>query len=433
MYTIAKLHFSRMLFGAVFALATLPPLSNESEAADRTLLDSLEQKGLITHEEAAAIAKESAVQVLARPTTKSLRLSSRFQIQYEWLDSEAYSGGGSPAYGSANGFNVRRFFLQADADLGGGWQTRFSVDLARSELTSIFTDTYLSKKIESQWLDGKLILGYTRPGFALEDMTSSFAMTAIERSAATMYWTGDANNRRLGVGSRYMGVHWRGNIRQVEGLSYNLSITNAYQFSPTEIEERQYCYRDNKLAYWAGVHYAVSAGDFKLKCGLYSMYSTSANYNMGLVDSASIGSINPYFTGNFGDLYFWGDYLASIVADGKTSAGGAYEQANPYGLNFAVEYRFDIGEYGKIAPTFRYSWVDTNGRGIRINDAQRHSPRIGSLYDNVQEFYAGVNWYFDGELKVKLGYSYAQFSGDCRGGNAFADSSSVRIQFQMRL
>ena len=52
-----------MLFGAVFALATLPPLSNESEAADRTLLDSLEQKGLITHEEAAAIAKESTAGV----------------------------------------------------------------------------------------------------------------------------------------------------------------------------------------------------------------------------------------------------------------------------------------------------------------------------------------------------------------------------------
>ena len=105
---------------ALFAASILQPFSSRSEAADKTLLDALEQKGVITREEAAAIAKESAMQVSARPETKSFRLSSRFQIQYEWLDSEAYSGGGSPAYGSVNGFNVRRFFLQADADLGGG-------------------------------------------------------------------------------------------------------------------------------------------------------------------------------------------------------------------------------------------------------------------------------------------------------------------------
>ena len=165
------------------------------------------------------------------------------------------------------------------------------------------------------------------------------------------------------------------------------------------------------------------------------MYSSGANYNMGRTNSASIYSINPYYSGNWRNLYFWGDYMASGVADGR-KVGTGYAQANPYGVNFSIEYRFDIGECGKIAPTFRYSWVDTGGRGLRISDAQRQATNSGTTYNNAQDFYIGVNWYLRGDdLKIQLGYTYVQYSGvpSDKHSDSFADSSSVRLQFQMKL
>ncbi len=423
---IFRVFFASLLFYPVFSRAL----------SDRAMLDALVDKGVISDEEARAISKESAGQVVALPPeAKSVKLSSRFQLQYEWIDDEVYSGAASPMYSCSQGFILRRFFIQADADLGAGWETTISVDLARSFANSIFTDTYLSKKIDGDYLSGKLYLGYMKPGFAIEDVFSSFSLNAIERSAATMYWTGAANNRRLGIGNRYMGVRWNGEIKQVEGLSYILAITNAYQLSPCEIDQLSYNYDDNHLAYWASLHYALKGDDWSLKVGVYSMYSSGANYNMGLTNSASIYSVNPYFVARWGNFYFWGDYMASGVSDGR-KIGAGYAQANPYGLDFSVEYRFDIGEYGQIAPTFRYSWVDTGGRGIRITDAQRQSRDIGGLYNNAQDFYVGVNWYLRGDnFKIQLGYTYVQYSGsfDDKSASSFADSSSVRLQFQMKL
>ena len=430
-----RFNFAEFAIRAFFlALTAVVPFA--AEASDKAVLDALVEKGILTPEEARNISKESAGQVVKmRPQTKSLKLSSRFQLQYEWIDDQVYSGAGSPAYDSSQGFIVRRFFIQADADLGGGWDARFSVDLARSYVNSVFTDTYVSKKIDGEYLSGRLYLGYMKPGFAIEDVFSSFSLNAIERSAATMYWTGAANNRRLGVGNRYMGVRWNGDIKQVKGLSYILSVTNAYQLSPTEIEELSYNYGDNHLAYWASVHYSTGGEDWNLKVGTYSMYSSGANYNMGRTNSASIYSINPYYSGNWRNLYFWGDYMASGVADGR-KVGTGYAQTNPYGVNFSIEYRFDIGEYGKIAPTFRYSWVDTGGRGLRISDAQRQATNSGTTYNNAQDFYIGVNWYLRGDdLKIQLGYTYVQYSGvpSDKHSDSFADSSSVRLQFQMKL
>lgn len=393
-----------------------------SHASDKAMLDAFVAKGLLTPQEASVLAKESAEVVRSVESTKSLKLSARFQLQYEWIDAESYNP--FRDYACSQGFIVRRFFIQADADLGGAWDARVSVDMARSRMNSILTDTYVSKKIDA--LDGRIFLGYMKPGFSVEDMFSSFGLNAIERSAATMYWTGAANNRRLGVGNRYMGVRWNGDIGG--GLSYMLAITNAYQLSPTELDELSYQYTDNHFAYWASVHYKTSGDDWSFKTGVYTAYSSDANYNMGATGSASILSLNPYFVAECGGLRLWGDFLASGVADGK-KVGGNYTQANPYGLNFSVEYRFAAGEFGEIAPTFRYSWVNTDGRGLRIVDAQRQSKNIGKLYNSVQEFYVGLNWYLRGDnLKFQLGYDYLQYSG---GG--FADSSSIRVQMQMKL
>lgn len=115
-----------------------------SHASDKGMLDAFVAKGLLTPQEASVLAKESAEVVRSVESTKSLKLSARFQLQYEWIDAESYNP--FRDYACSQGFIVRRFFIQADADLGGGWDARVSVDMARSRMNSILTDTYVSKK-----------------------------------------------------------------------------------------------------------------------------------------------------------------------------------------------------------------------------------------------------------------------------------------------
>ncbi|MBQ6534609.1 MAG: hypothetical protein IJI37_05510 [Opitutales bacterium] len=237
------------------------------------------------------------------------------------------------------------------------------------------------------------------------------------------------------MGGRYAGVMWNGKVKQIDGLTYNISITNAFHLSPHETPGLEYNYKHNSPAYWFGARYDRKFGEVKLAVGGYSMYSDSANQNMGLSNSTPVYGLNPYLVGEWEGLYFFGELVSSGVSAGR-KAGGSVTQANPYGINALFEYRVDIGDYGKIAPVFRYCWLDTGGRGMRMGDIQRHAANVGALYNNAQEFYAGLNWYIRGDdLKLQIGYSYITLSGAAENRHSadVGESSAVRMQFQIRL
>jgi len=428
-----KVHSINIVSGAVCAvLLSFAATASTAfaESSEKLLLDKLVQKGVLTPEESMNIAKQSTAAVAVTPDkkTKSVRVGARFQTQYEYIDSNFYAGAGSPVDQSNMGFIIRRLFIQTEADLGGGWEAKAVLDMARSESTSYLNDVYVSKKFDYEYFSGKLYAGYMKPGLSYEDALSTFALDAVETSAVTNYWTCPINSRRLGVGNRYTGLRWNGNVKQVEGLTYILAVTNSYQLSPTAIANA-----DNRLAYWGSVHYAKKIDGVSLKGGVYTMYSSEANSSV--TPSSSIYTVSPYITLNYGGWYIWSSYTASGVENGKT-VGGSYAQANPYGVDVSIEYRFDVGEFGKIAPIFKYSWIDTNGRGVQMSDVQRHATSVGGSFNNVQEFYGGINWYLRGEdLKLQIGYSYMQFSGTPSDKNADygGDAGAFRMQLQVKM
>ena len=402
-------------------------------ASEKSALDGYVECGILTPQEAAEISKSVAAVEPGRPETKKLRFSSRLQLQYEWTDSSMVSGySGSAGRSDSSSFLARRVFLQADADLGGGWKAQFGVDLARSQANSFLIDNYVAKSFEGDYVDGTLYLGYMKPQFIYEEVMPSFNLNAIERSPATMFWSGAASATRMGVGNRYAGVRWNGNVRQIPGLAYVLSVTNSYQLSPEDGRGPSSKLIDNSLAYWFSASYSLKGKEdpWKLKIGAYTMYSSSANRD----NNSAIYSVNPYVAGSWGDLSFWAEYIGSVVADGRMSAEGTREQCSPYGVNFCAEYLFDAGDFGKAGPVFRYCWLDTGGRGIRISDAVRHAPNVGGSYGTVQDFYAGVNWYLRGnDLKIQFGYEYSQFSGPIAGAPHCAEAHAARVQFQMKM
>lgn len=404
-------------------------------AAEKSALDGYVKCGILSPQEAAEISKSAVSVVPKRPEARRLRLSTRFQLQYEWTDSSMVSEySGARGRSDTSSFLARRVFVQADADLGGGWSAQFGVDLARTQANSFLIDNYVAKSVDGEYIDGTLYLGYMKPQFIYEETTSSFELSAIERSPATMFWSGAASSTRMGVGNRYAGVRWNGNVRQVPGLAYVLSVTNSYQLSPEAGRAPSSKLIDNSLAYWFSASYSLGgkSDPWKLKIGAYTMYSSSANRD----NNSAIYSANPYVAGSWGNLNFWAEYIGSVVADGRRSASGAREQCSPYGVNFCAEYLFDAGDFGRAGPVFRYCWLDTDGRGIQMSDAVRQAPNVGGSYDTVQDFYAGINWYLRGnDLKIQFGYEYSQFSGYAAGraGSHCAEAHAARVQFQMKM
>ena len=140
--------------------------------------------------------------------------------------------------------------------------------------------------------------------------------------------------------------------------------------------------------------------------------------------------LNPYVKLSAYGFSLWSEFLMANMEDAKNN----YTQdATPMGVNVGIEYKFDIGEFGAIAPTVRYSWIDTDGRGIKVSDGVRNA--YGDTgFDRGQSIYAGLNWYINGNaLKFQIGYEYAKLEGSPTDSSAVqsAVANAVRAQMQV--
>lgn len=413
----------------VVAAALLSLAALYSNAQDKATLDLLVSKGVITKEEASKLSKGNVKIVAKDKNVKGIKITGRVQTQYENINVEGFGAAGTSHATSKNDFIMRRLFLGAEANLGSGWSGTVVADFGRSgDDKNYLENAYITKAIDWELLHGKLDIGYKKVNFGFEENTSASKLLSVERSLATRYWTEGNNGRRLGFGARHTGIFWNGKIDEIEGLEYGAAVTSPYNDNPTEIPSSA----DNTLAYWANVAYSGSIEeDISFKIGVnfgYSPDTTSTN-----VSGGSVWGLNPYVTANLYGFNIWGEFLISGIENGDITRT---EDATPMGVNVGIEYRFDIGEWGKIGPTVRYSWLDTDGRGVSVSDGIRNAnnaPGYSSFYA-AQSVYAGVNWYIMGDsVKFQLGYEWAQFNGTPSNKSAsnFAESNTVRAQMQI--
>ena len=144
----------------------------------------------------------------------------------------------------------------------------------------------------------------------------------------------------------------------------------------------------------------------------------------------AVYGVNPYVALSAFGLDIWSDFLLAQVENGKN---GYTQDAMPMGVNIAAEYKFDIGEFGKLAPAVRYSWIDTDGRGIKMSDGVRNA-NASTTYNAGQSVYVGLNWYIMGnDLKFQIGYEWAQLNGSANNRHLaqHSDANAVRAQMQV--
>lgn len=395
-------------------------------AQDRQTLDLLVSKGIITRQEADKVSKNSVAISPKEKTTKKIKLIGRVQTQYENINVSEYSDGNETSLSAKNNFIMRRMFLGMDADIGSGWSALVIADFARSS-DGYLEYAYISKKVDWDYLQGRADFGYRKITFALEEYTSASKLLTVERSLATRYFSESNNGRRLGLAGRHVGAYWEGKLSQIEGLKYGISLTNSYHNSPTSMPADA----DNTFLYAANVSYEKKFEDVAFHVGANFAYTNGMNVagTAGVKHSAVYG-VNPYLKLSALGFDMWTDFLLAQVENGKNSYS---QNAMPMGFNIGGEYKFDISEWGKIAPTLRYSWIDTDGRGIKMSDGVRDA-NASTTYNAGQSVYVGVNWYIDGEsLKFQLGYEWAQLNGSPTNKNLarHSDANAVRAQIQV--
>lgn len=430
---IVKLILTAFVFGA----------SNFANAQDKATLDILVSKGIITQDEAGKILKSSSIQVKAKEKeTVKLTFSGRIHEQFMWIKSEA----DDPFYkdtSTKSGFRMRRMYLGMAAELANGWSGNLVLDLAKTTNNgaNYLDSVTISKKIDWEFLNGKLDVGYRKVNFVFEENTSSSKLLSIERSPATRYFVeGQSSGTKgnIGFGNRYTGVFWEGKADAVKGLSYSFAVTNPqnYAIKPNNSGT------DNTVNLWASINYKndadTSIGKLKYEIGLNAGYGMGANITTdGYSDNGYIVGANPYFKLTLDNFTLWGEYMMANIQYGKKDATGNFQDATPQGVNVGAEYKFDCGFIGQIAPTVRYSGLFTDGRGAKISDTINSAANVSSggsdYYKNANSIFAGINWYIDGNsVKLQAGYEYARFSGS-PSNESFASKSANVNAFRTQL
>ena len=399
--------------------------------SERLLLDTLIQRGAISETDGANIAKSTAeIPVVVSDKSSSVKISAKMQTQYLHIDT-SNDDGISSASTDVNKFLIRRMILTFDADNKDDWGAKLSFDFVLENKVSI---TYIWHSIDNDFIKGEFRFGYLKPNFCYEENMSPFKLYCVERSIATYYWGGPRNSRRLGFGSFMTGAYWYGNSRSIKGLEYSLAVTNSenYQLGSDTISGG----KNNAPNLWLSCAYLLNLNrSAKTKFGLNLGYGADANKESSGDASAIIG-VNPYATFDWGNLRSAAEFLLSSVDGGNKSVSGSRE-ALPMGLNFLIEYKFEIGDFGQIAPVFRYTWLDTDGHGINPSDGLRKCLNISKdlPYRRAQGFYFGLNWYLiQDTLKVQAGYEFSQFEGSIgtfTSSSHSLNANSARAQIQI--
>jgi hypothetical protein len=394
-------------------------------AQDKALLDVLIKKGIITTDEAAQLTKDLAKGNAATDVSTSggknlakLTISGRLQVQYAGLNTDISGTAADPV--STEHFFLRRVYLGAKAEFGQGWSGNINYDFANDSFDAAFIQWKQSDQLV-------LDVGFRKAPIGLEEWdTSSGSLKAIERSPATRYFVESNNGRRLGAGSYRTGVFVGG---AEDGFFYNVAITNPERDEFSSLNgnsdpgvQGSGTAANNNLSYWAN--------------GGYKGTFTGGSYRFG-VSAGRLPDQGGLVLGKGDDLSVYAIY--GVVTEGKFDLEGEYFGSHDtHGVSATRDSNgtaFWVQPSYKITPDFeavaRYSYVDSDGRGVNISDGTRSAPSGGTM-DKMSEWYFGGNWYIRGnDVKLQLGYIHAESKDTVAGAPAKAVADGVRSQMQV--
>ena len=408
------------LFGATIAFA-LSAHAQDSKA----LIDALIKKGILTDAEAAQITNDVKNSQSAQDVAtsggkflKKLTISGRIQAQYAGLGTSIDGATANPV--STEHFLMRRVYLGAKAEFGDGWSASLNYDFANASFDAAYIE----------WKQSDLAIidaGFRKAPIGLEEWgTSSGSLKAIERSPATRYFVEANNGRRLGAGSYRTGVYLGGGT---SGFTYNLAVTNPERDEFSSLSgnsdpgvQGSGTAANNVFAYWGNVGYGEKFDGGSYKVGASTGFLPDQGGKvLGAGDDLKVYAV--YGVVSAGPLDVEGEYFWSQNDHGVSATRDS--QGNAYWIQPAWKLT------NELEAVVRYSYVDSDGRGVNLSDGVRSSPSGGTM-DKMSEWYVGGNYYFKGDnVKLQLGYIHAESKDTVTGGSAKAKTDGVRSQIQV--
>ncbi len=416
---IKKFKRLALVVSATFAAGSA--LAQDSKA----LIDALIKKGILTNDEAAQIAadvtkSESAMDVSTGGSKfiKKIALQARFQTQFASLATSIDGAAANPA--STNHFLLRRLYFGVKPDFGDGWSGNFNYDFANLSFDAAYIEW---KQSDAFAIDA----GLRKVPFGYEETTSSGNLRAIERSPVTRYFVESNNGRRLGAGSYHMGVYAGGTQATV---FYNVAITNPErdEFSTGDSTANSTpgvngvgSKANNNFAFWGnlGVADKFAGGNYRL--GVEGgMLPDQGGKVVGAGDDLTV--YGAFLDVNIAALSFQAEWLGAKNDHGVS----ATTDAKPSGFWLQPAYRI-----GDLEGLVRYTYVDSDHRGVDLADGIRSAPSGGAM-NKMSEWFVGGNYYFHGnDTKLQAGYIHGESKDTVTGGAAKAKTDGVRGQVQL--
>lgn len=375
----------------------------------KAVLDALVKKGVLTSEEAKQIAADSKAPVFGTPGSKNvskLAITGRVQAQYNMISNDADN---AVEAATNSRFSLRRVRLGATADFGKDFRGVISYDMVTRELV----DAYVRW---NQSPDLSIDAGFRKVNFGMEENTSSARLPAIERSPVTRFFVEENNGRRLGGGSRRVGIFADG---KAGDAFYGAAITNIErQANPNSAPVAG----NSQPALWLNGGFKGKSDNSSYTAGLSLGYMPEQVVN-GVLTDGSLFVTSLYGNFTVGSLALNGEFLWS---DNDAGAG-----SNSWGV--IVMPTYDLSKQLQLVA--RFSYLDTDGIGTRASDVV---PGAGNAagnpgFETVSEIYGGINYFFKGnDVKFSAGIFHAMFDDQIGGGgNVEATATGLRTQMQI--
>jgi phosphate-selective porin len=405
-------------------------------ADNQALINALIKKGVLSDKEAkditAEVAKAQAsedVETSGDKYIKRLVLNARFQTQYVGLGTSIDGNSVNPV--STEHFLLRRIYVGMVASFDDGFSAALNYDLANTS----FDKAYI------EWKQSPLFVvraGLSKAPFGYEELTGSENLKSIERSPITRYFDEPNNGRRLGASSYRTGLFVSGTDY---GFFYSAALTNP--------ERNEYSgdgtnttilvngiggvgstgtSTTNKFAVYGTLGYGGTLGEGAAKATYKFAYETGFLPDQG-GPGATLGSgQNISLNGVYGDVTV-GPFNIQAEYEKATDDSGIaiHHDADPSGYWIQPAYKL-TPEWEAV---YRYSYVNSDGRGVALSDGIRSAPSGGTM-NTMNESYFGVNWYIKGnDVKLQAGYIHGESNNTVKGAPAKATTDGFRSQMQV--
>jgi phosphate-selective porin OprO/OprP len=301
---------------------------------------------------------------------------------------------------STSHFYFRRLFLGAKAKLSNGVYAESVFNFAGNDLS-------IDKAIIGHKFDNGVtgIVGYQKVPFGYEETTSSSKLQTIERSAINRFFADD-----IDFSARHMGLHAKGELDN--GLSYAWALVNSMQGEGSKLGGSSN--GSNDLATYVRLQWKED----KVVFGLDAGQQTNNSKTLSKDDVTAYTAYVNYRTNGINLLgeYFTGD----LGADGDV---------NGYALR--ASYR-----KGDFEPVVRYSYAKADTFEIDSDELIRRAPKGGTVGDlpgsidnEIDSFYVGLNYYYSKAVTLMAGYEMAESSN--AAGDDAADINGFRARIQV--